>query len=95
MAMQVQCRIHSCSEGRMICRHLLSESGLDYARIDVDADDYETAMCVACEAILLEDADWSDRLYSFAEFKLICKICYDEALGRHQLVAQGTMLPEQ
>ena len=56
-----------------------------------DEDDYETAMCTACEAILLKDQAWSDRLSQHADFELFCRACYEGKLKNHMLVAKGGM----
>jgi hypothetical protein len=89
----IHCEEHGPSAGRMVCQHLCSGSGLGYARVEVPPgeDDYETAMCEACEQLLLAENAWSDKLSAFAGWKLYCCQCYDALLLRHTLVAEGQM----
>ena len=77
----------------MICQHLVSKVGLEYALVKVapGEDDYETAMCADCESLLLEERAWSEKLYEFAGWKLFCEECYRNLLLNHILVAEGNM----
>ncbi len=93
MVEMVECDEHGKCEGCMICQHLISQKGLGYARVLVEPqdDDYETAMCDACETLLLKEQEWSDKLYDFASWKLFCRECYERTLSKHKLIAEGSM----
>jgi len=77
----------------MLCQHLIAEDGKDYAKVLVKPgdDDYETSMCIDCETLLLENGEWGDELYEFAQWKLFCRECYEKVLNKHNLVAEGYM----
>ncbi len=89
----VNCNEHGKNEGCMICQHLVAQKDLCYAKLLVDPhdDDFETAMCEACETLLLDEQEWSDKLNDFAEWKLFCRKCYERILQYHKLVAEGGM----
>ena len=89
----VNCEEHGEHEGCIICTHLISMKGLGFAQILIapDEDDYETAMCGTCEAQLLEDQEWSDKLSELADWQIFCRECYERTLKKHTLIAQGNM----
>jgi len=93
MTNPIQCSIHQDSTACIICQHLLNETGLRYAMVLVKPgdDDYETAMCEACEGLLLSEMGWTDRLSEAADWKLFCKQCCKVKLKNHTLIAQGYM----
>ncbi len=93
MQEKVHCEEHGKCEACMICQHLVLKKGLDYARVLVDPqdDDYETAMCEACETQLLNDQEWSDKLSELADWKIFCRKCYERTLNNHTLIAEGRM----
>ncbi len=93
MTKMVECNEHGKCEGCMICQHLFQKKGLGYAKVLVEPgdDDYETAMCEECEAMLLKENAWSEKLYEFADWQLICRECYEITLTHHKLIAEGGM----
>jgi hypothetical protein len=54
MARDLRCESHGPSQARMICSHLCEGSGLGFYRVEPapSADDYETALCEACDELL-------------------------------------------
>lgn len=93
MRENVTCKIHGVNEGCMLCRHLIEEDSKDFAKVLVkpEDEDYETAMCIDCETLLLDSGEWSGELYDFAEWKIYCRECYESTLKKHKLVADGYM----
>ena len=93
MDREINCKEHGKQDAYMICQHLKSITGLEYAVVKVafEDDDYETAMCVNCESLLLKEQAWSDKLNDFAGWTLVCSECYQKILSNHKLVAEGNM----
>ncbi len=93
MREKVNCKVHGRNEACMICSHLIKEEGKAFAKVLVrpEDEDYETAMCVDCETLLLDDGEWSEELEKFAEWKLFCRKCYENTIKKHELVAEGYM----
>ena len=93
MGQIINCDKHGENEGCMICQHLITKKDLGFARILVvpEDHDYETAMCAACESLLLKENDWSDKVYNFSDFKIFCRVCYEDVLNNHTLIAEGGM----
>lgn len=93
MSGEIQCSSHENGQPVIVCKHLLSGSSLGYAyisaEIEHDEEDFDTAMCVRCEAIPLKDRSWSDRLYDAAGFSYVCSGCLVPVLKRHKKIAQG------
>ena len=93
MSKGIFCEIHGENEACMLCQHLINEVGKDYTKVLIkpEDDDYETAMCVDCETLLLDSGEWGGELDEFAQWKLFCRKCYEKALKKHDLVAEGYM----
>ena len=81
----------------MLCRHLISGADLGYFRVEVDPgqDDCETALCQACDEFFWNEQGWTDRLYDFADWKLFCRVCFEDTLKRHRLLGIGRLSRDQ
>ncbi len=81
----------------MICQHLREGNGLGYFRVEVPPgrDDYQTALCEACDELLWKEAGWTDRLCDFADWKLFCRGCCEEILKRHRLLGVGQLREDE
>jgi len=79
----------------MICQHLRDGAGLGFFRVEVPpgSDDYETGLCERCDALLWQEEGWTDRLFDFADWKLFCRECFEDVLGRHLLLGVGQLAP--
>lgn len=94
MSKEINCQNHGDRVPVIVCKHLIKGSDLGFAYLKAiieQEDDYDTVMCEDCESILLEDQEWSDRLYDSAGFSYICSVCVKSLLMRHQLVAEGDL----
>jgi len=96
MSKVIDCERHGATRPHMICQHLQEQEGLGYYRVEVapERDDYETALCEACDALVWEEDGWTDRVNEFAGWKLYCEACYFGALERHHLLGIGNLGPE-
>ena len=93
MTKLIWCDEHGDSVACMICSHLIDDAGRGYARVHAEPNegDYETLMCSECELLLVEEQGWSAKLYDFAQWKLLCRVCCTEILKKHTLVADGSL----
>jgi hypothetical protein len=94
---RIHCDEHGESEPCMICRHLREETGLGFYRVTVDPgqDDYETALCEACDELFWEEEGWTDRLFDFADWQLYCRSCFEKTLRSHRLLGIGKLAPDE
>jgi hypothetical protein len=79
---KVHCPKHGDTEPGIICRHLQESKGLRFFEIHHDP----WAWCEACDAVLEEERDFTDRLCEFADWKVYCRQCYVKTLRRHRRV---------
>jgi|SRR6516165_2749660 hypothetical protein len=79
---KVYCSTHGNTTAGIICRHLREGRGLNYFAIKTDP----WAWCEACDKVLEEERDWTDRFSQFADWKVYCRQCYTKTLRRHRLI---------
>jgi hypothetical protein len=84
---RVDCDEHGMQEAALVCQHLVHQMMAGSAeRIgffepdDTPPDEARAegfqAWCAACNAILREEGDWTERAESFAGVTLICAGCF-------------------
>ncbi len=73
---------------RLVCRHLLEETGLLYhAERPFPGEPLVLAWCLKCEAVVAGEGDWTERAVEFAGLQPVCTGCYqDRVRTRHTRV---------
>lgn len=79
---KVYCSRHGNTTAGILCRHLREGHGLNYFAIKADP----WAWCEACDAVLEEERDWTDRFCEFADWKVYCRQCYAKTLRCHRRI---------
>ncbi len=80
---KVHCREHGQSEATYVCQHLVKGSGLGFYFVDDPGNARPDAWCRDCDAMLAKVGEWNDESEVFADIKLLCSGCYDEAKRRN------------
>jgi len=82
--MTIECPPHGTRVSAVVCRHLLSKTGVPAGFIENsdDPDDLQ-AWCGDCEAMFLREGDKTDAFMAFNDFAIVCVVCYAESKSRH------------
>jgi hypothetical protein len=74
---KLTCGRHGTGHPRLVCRHLLEETGLLYhAERPFPGEPFVLAWCLKCEAVLEEEGGWTERVLEFAGLQPVCSGCY-------------------
>lgn len=82
----VECAAHGATQATYLCKHLLDGKNLGFnSGYDPDYPDdlWPDAWCNECDKILDEEGEWNDKSEKFADIKLLCCQCYEEARARN------------
>ena len=78
----VSCGTHGPRPAAFVCRHVL-ESLRTRSRVGFhtpnDADDDDQGWCDACERVRAREGEWNDRSEAYADIRLICIDCFQQA----------------
>ena len=85
MTAQTTCERHGTQPYALICAHLAQNSNLSYYLVEEEPGEPAQAWCQACDTVLEAECGWTDHADEQADWKLFCRMCFDEALERHQL----------
>jgi hypothetical protein len=80
----IVCATHGSTEPTFVCSHLAEGQGLGFFSSGGDNSTRSDAWCGACERVrIAEGGDWNDRSEEFAQIRMICGFCYDDAKRRN------------
>lgn len=85
---KVQCAQHGSRNATFVCQHLAardgSGAGFYWAEDDEEPDaPWPDAWCEACEEVRSAEGEWNDRSEAFANIRLLCDACYEQARERN------------
>jgi hypothetical protein len=83
---QVACERHGKCQTAFVCQHLFSGSGLGFNWAeDPENPDGQCpdAWCDACEVVLQEEGEWTERAMALADIKVVCALCYENLRERN------------
>ena len=78
----VSCGTHGPRPAAFVCRHVLeslrtrSRGGFHTPNY---ADDDDQGWCDACERVRAREGEWNDRSEAYADIRLICIDCFQQA----------------
>lgn len=82
----VSCGEHGERNACFVCCHLKEGEALGFnLGYDPEAPDelYPAAWCDACEALLEQEGEWTDRAQAEADIRLVCSACYERIRARN------------
>jgi hypothetical protein len=78
----VSCGTHGVRPAAFVCWHVLESlhtgSAVGFHTPD-HAEDDDQAWCDACERVRAREGEWNDRSEAYADIRLICLDCFQQA----------------
>ncbi|HYO77912.1 MAG TPA: hypothetical protein VE010_15750 [Thermoanaerobaculia bacterium] len=82
---QIHCERHGATLPAYTCKHLVTGTDRGFFAGELtEGSSRPDAWCAECENVRIAEGEWNDRSQAFAEIKLICAFCYDQARERNE-----------
>ncbi len=70
------CDQHGVQPAAFVCDHLLQRTGGGFFIPDDTEEEKHQAWCESCEKIILNEGEWTQKAVDFANFRLVCVVCF-------------------
>jgi len=74
--MIVTCARHGLQPAAFVCNHILQYTGKGFFTPDSERTDSDEAWCLECEQVLMKEGRWNKRATKFANFRVVCAVCF-------------------